>query len=82
MNDRPLKIWQTTVNGQSVTVSVWPDKKVRTGYYEKDFWSTLQREGLSLTDEEWTASPGPDWKDITQSEASNPKTDATTTATT
>jgi hypothetical protein len=32
-----------------------------------DQWPTLQRATVpNLTDEEWTASPGPDWQDITE----------------
>jgi hypothetical protein len=64
---KPIKIWQRTDDGKTTTVSVWDDKKVRTGYYEPDFWSTLNRSTVpNLTDEEWAAAPGPDWKEVAQ----------------
>lgn len=65
MNTRPLKIWQRTDDDKTTTVSIWPDRKVRTGYFAKDMWDTLHRATVpNLTDEEWTASPGPDWKEL------------------
>jgi hypothetical protein len=63
---RPLKIWQRkNENGKTITISVWPDRKIRTGYFEKDFWSTLYRQ--NQTDAEWTAIPweNDNWQDIT-----------------
>lgn len=65
MNDKPLKIWQRTDDDKTTTVSVWIDRKIRTGYYANDIWDTLMRTTVPhLTDDEWTASPGSDWKDI------------------
>ena len=63
---RPIKIWQRTDDDKTTTITVWPDKKVRTGFHAVDIWDTLPREGLSLTDEEWAASPGPEWKELAQ----------------
>lgn len=64
---RLLKIWRNETDGKNQTVSVWKDRKVRTGYYVKDYWQTLMRSTVPhLTDEEWLAKPvGEGWKDIT-----------------
>ena len=58
------------------TIEVYADRKIRRGYTfaegftggyraDRDGWPVLWRAGVSLTDEEWKAAPGPDWKSET-----------------
>lgn len=53
-------IWEHP-NGQVITI--YPDRKVRSGFHWPDEWPVLYRTEVSgLSAEEWYAKPGDDWK--------------------
>ena len=50
-------------NGEK-RIEIYADRKIRFGYFEKDYWQQLFRNTVpNLTDAEWYAAPGPEWKE-------------------
>lgn len=61
----PMKTKAYIQNGTGHRIVITETAKERFGYRENDQWRVLRRDTVpNLSDAEWFASPGQDWREI------------------